>query len=315
MVADAVSRLTADVAGVGATTADVVIEAIFENLEAKQELLSDLESRMRPEALLTSNTSSIPLEHIATALKQPSRLVGLHFFNPVAKMPLIEVIHFDGCDQQVTNHAVAFARQIGKLPLLCKSSPGFLVNRVLGPYLDEAMRLYIEGVAPQDIDLAAKNFGMPMGPIELADSVGLDIGLHVAEGLAEITGRPVPSKLQEMVAAKTLGRKSGSGFYRYANGKTQREPVTSQAKDPDITARLVYSLMNESAACLHEHVVASADEVDAGVIFGTGFAPFLGGPMNYASKLGIEVVTDELQRLEKTYGERFTPSEGWQKLL
>jgi 3-hydroxyacyl-CoA dehydrogenase/enoyl-CoA hydratase/3-hydroxybutyryl-CoA epimerase len=314
LVAEAISRLRADVAGSGAADADVVIEAIFENLEAKQALLSKLEQTMKPGALLTSNTSSIPLEQIASALQIPGRLVGLHFFNPVAKMPLIEVIHFAGSDNASAHHAVGFARQIGKLPLLCQSSPGFLVNRVLGPYLDEAMRLYNEGVTAEVIDRAARNFGMPMGPIELADSVGLDIGLHVAEGLAAITGREVPEALRIMVANKQLGRKTGQGFYRYEDGKTQRQPLPSAAIDPDVETRLVYALLNESANCLSEGVVSTADEVDAGVIFGTGFAPFRGGPLTYAKKLGVNHVSAELERLSGTYGDRFEASAGWSLL-
>jgi len=314
LVADAMSRLRADVEGEGVSSADVIVEAIFENLEAKQALFKDLEQRAKPDVLLASNTSSIPLEQIAAALENPSRLVGLHFFNPVAKMPLIEVIRFAETDQQWVDKAVGVSRQIGKLPLICNSSPGFLVNRVLGPYLDEAMRLYVEGVTPQDIDAAAKSFGMPMGPVELSDSVGLDIALHVAEGLADITGREVPTKLREMVNAGQLGRKSGAGFYRYENGKTVREPVTAAARDPEIVERLSLSLLNESAACLHEQVVGSADEVDAGVIFGTGFAPFRGGPLHYGKSEGAKAVVQRLQKLEATYGPRFSASPGWQNI-
>ena len=314
LVAEAVSRLRADVTGSGAADADAVVEAIYENLEAKQAVLSQLEQTMKPNALLSSNTSSIPLEEIASALQAPERLVGLHFFNPVAKMPLIEVIRFTGSDNSAAMHAVGFARQLGKLPLLCQSSPGFLVNRVLGPYLDEAMRLHNEGVMPEIIDRAARNFGMPMGPIELADSVGLDIGLHVAEGLAAITGREVPEALRTMVANNHLGRKTGQGFYRYENGKTQRQRHHPATVDPDVETRLVYALLNESATCLSEDVVSSPDEVDAGVIFGTGFAPFRGGPLTYAKQLGLNHVRAELKRLSSAYGDRFNASAGWSLL-
>jgi len=315
LVDDALARMQADVEGNGVAEADVIIEAIYENLEAKQALFRSVEQTAKPDAVLASNTSSIPLEDIASGLDNPSRLVGIHFFNPVAKMPLIEVIYSEGTATESVNSAIAFSRQIGKLPLRCKSSPGFLVNRVLGPYLDEAMRLSEEGVAPESIDKAAKDFGMPMGPVELSDSVGLDIALHVAEGLADITGRPVPAKLKEMVDKQLLGRKSGEGFYRYENGKAQRKKVSVSASEQEqITNRLVLALLNECAKCLDEGVIATADEADAGVIFGTGFAPFLGGPLNYAKTLGADAVINQLKALEVKHGKRFTPSPGWQKL-
>jgi len=301
----------------------VIIEAIFENLEAKQELFRKLEATARPDALLASNTSSIPLEQIAAALDKPERLAGIHFFNPVAKMPLIEVIHGPYTEESAVNRAIAFSRQIGKLPLRCKSSPGFLVNRVLGPYLDEAMRLFEEGVPPEAIDSAARRFGMPMGPVELSDSVGLDIALHVAEGLSDITGRPVPKGLQEMVDAGRLGRKSGEGFYRYSEGKAQREKVKVPNSERErITRRLILALLNECAQCLHEGVVQSIDEADAGVIFGTGFAPFLGGPLNYARAQGANKIVDQLEAVKAeieaspngTLADRYTPSAGWQQI-
>jgi len=314
LVADADLRLAADVDGKGIAQADVIIEAIFENLEAKQALFKELETKAKPTALLTSNTSSIPLEQIAEALDNPGRLAGLHFFNPVAKMPLIEVIYTDATDADAIARCIAFSRQIGKLPLRCKSSPGFLVNRVLGPYLDEAMRLYKEGVPPEVIDKAAKSFGMPMGPVELSDTVGLDIALHVAEGLADITGRPVPDELRVMVDKGELGRKSGRGFYEYQNGKPVRQSGNWSGDGQLVEKRLVLSLLNECAQCLQEGVVETPDEADAGVIFGTGFAPFRGGPMHYGSSLGILNVTEELATLEQRFGTRFKASAGWQQL-
>jgi len=311
-VSDAKARMVADVDGNGVADADVVIEAIFENLEAKQQLFTDLEATARPEALLVSNTSSIPLEQIATALQEPSRLAGLHFFNPVAKMPLIEIIYTDATATMPA--AISFARQIGKLPLRCKSSPGFLVNRVLGPYLDEAMRMVEEGIPPEAIDRAAVGFGMPMGPVELADTVGLDIALHVAEGLAEITGRAVPDKLHKMIEDGQLGRKSGRGFYNYRDGRPEKAKNSYGGDTELITDRLVMALINEAQRCLDEGLVASVDAVDAGVIFGTGFAPFRGGPLHYARSLGAATVIAKLDTLSQRFGGRFTPAEGWRKI-
>jgi len=209
--------------------------------------------------------------------------------------------------------AISFARQIGKLPLRCKSSPGFLVNRVLGPYLDEAMRMVEEGVPPEAIDRAAVGFGMPMGPVELADTVGLDIALHVAEGLAEITGRAVPDKLHKMIEDGQLGRKSGRGFYNYRDGRPEKAKNSYGGDTELITDRLVMALINEAQRCLDEGLVASADEVDAGVIFGTGFAPFRGGPLHYARSLGPATVIAKLDTLSQRFGGRFTPAEGWRK--
>jgi len=314
-IAEARKRLVADLTGEGARTADIVIEAIFENLEAKQQLFRDIEERARPDALLATNTSSIPLKQIASALASPPRLVGLHFFNPVALMPLVEVVHSPTTLHAAADAGAAFVRQIGKLPLPCKGMPGFLVNRILAPYMDEAFRLREEGFEPETIDRAAVDFGMPVGPLELADSVGLDILVHVAEIVADTIGRDLPPGLEAMVEQGKLGRKTGEGFYRWEDGKAVRNKSAPKDYPPAIGRRLVLSLVNEAAACIADRVVADADLADAGTIFGAGFAPFRGGPIQYARETGLEAIVAELEQLQKSAGDRFRPSEGWKMLL
>lgn len=277
-VRDALDRLMPDIAGDGAARADVIIEAIFEDLEAKRALFATLEKRARKDAILASNTSSIPIEDIASALADPARLVGLHFFNPVAKMMLVEVVVGAGAHAELVPRACAFVRQIDKLPLPVKSAPGFLVNRILAPYLMSAMRAVDEGVAPETVDEAALAFGMPMGPIELADTVGLDICVAVGKLLAD--GQQAPKCLMALVAAGKLGRKSGEGFYRWTDGKAQKGAAGSVPTG--LAQRLVDPLVVAAEAALADGIVTDADLVDAGAIFGTGFAPFRGGPLYYA---------------------------------
>lgn len=310
----ATSRLVADVAGDGVAKADVVIEAIFENLDAKRELLRTVERRAPAGCVIATNTSSIPLEDIMTCLDKPGRLVGLHFFNPVARLPLVEVVRTAATLPAAEAAALAFTRQVGKLPLPCRSHPGFLVNRILAPYLAEAMTLAQEGVPLPDIDLAATEFGMPMGPVELADSVGLDIALHVARILSPVLGRPVAPEIERLVAQGHLGQKTGRGFYVYQEGKPVKPGPVARTVDPEVQERLVLALLNEAAHCLHEQIVAEPDLVDAGVIFGTGFAPFRGGPLHYARERGVADVTAALGRLAARHGPRFAPSPGWERL-
>jgi 3-hydroxyacyl-CoA dehydrogenase/enoyl-CoA hydratase/3-hydroxybutyryl-CoA epimerase len=276
-VRDAMDRLIPDLRGDGIAHADVVIEAIFENVDAKRALFADVEARARPDAILATNTSSIPIEDIASVLRAPSRLIGLHFFNPVPKMMLVEIVAGRDSDPAALARGAAFARAIDKLPLPVKSAPGFLVNRVLAPYLMTAMRAVDEGIAPEAVDEAAVAFGMPMGPIELADSVGLDICLAVGRMLGR-DGEP-PRRLVEHVAAGRLGKKTGHGFYTWANGRPQKQPTA--AIPAGLDRRLVDPLIAEARAALAEGIVADADLVDAGAIFGTGFAPFRGGPLHY----------------------------------
>jgi 3-hydroxyacyl-CoA dehydrogenase / enoyl-CoA hydratase / 3-hydroxybutyryl-CoA epimerase len=307
------TRLSADVAGDGVARADLVIEAIFESLEAKQELYARLEPRMKPGALLATNTSSLMLEPLAAKLARPARLVGLHFFNPVPQMPLVEIVHAERTDPAVVQAATGFARRIDKLPLPCRSAPGFMVNRVLTPYMHEAMLAAQEGVPLPVIDAAAVAFGMPMGPIELIDVVGLDVAAHVGEIIAHGLGRKVLEvrRLGELLAAKKLGRKSGEGFYVWRDGKAVKPAGAAAAAPPELIDRLILVLVNECAACLRERIVEDADLVDAAVIFGTGFAPFRGGPLRYARSRGVPAVVARLTELARRYGERFEPDPGW----
>lgn len=307
-------RLIPDCNGHGVTTADVIIEAVVENAEIKQQLYRELEPRMKPAAILASNTSSIPLQILAEGLQHPERLLGLHFFNPVAKMPLVEIVHSEQTPFATLQQALAFTRALGKLPLPVRSAPGFLVNRILLPYLIEAVTLYSEDVAAEAIDHAAVDFGMPMGPMELADTVGLDICLSVAANLAQSYDFKVPEVLQEKVDAGLLGRKTGQGFYRYKRGRPIKNREAAMGHQQHIQQRLILRLINEATACLHENIVDDADLLDAGVIFGTGFAPFCGGPLHYAEEEGISTLVKQLQDLQNRHGDRFHPHEGWHLL-
>lgn len=308
-------RLMPDPDGLGVEHADVVIEAIFEDADAKRALYADLEPRMKQGAVLATNTSSIPLAELSRELATPDRLVGLHFFNPVAKMQLVEIVRDQDTDQTTVNNAMAFTRGIGRLPLPVASSPGFLVNRILMPYLLEAVELENEGVPPAVIDKQAVEFGMPMGPIELADTVGLDICLHVGDILGEHLGLAVPDRLRNLVSQGRLGRKSGEGFYQYRKGKAVKpKPPGGYRASQEITQRMIQRMLNEAVACLREHVVDNAELLDGGMVFGTGFAPFRGGPTRYIETEGPDVMLQRLHELEEKFGERFKPDAGWQTL-
>jgi 3-hydroxyacyl-CoA dehydrogenase/enoyl-CoA hydratase/3-hydroxybutyryl-CoA epimerase len=285
----ALDRLIADPKGDGVRQADVIIEAIFENLEAKQALFADIEARAKPEAVIASNTSSLKLADIAATFKDPSRLVGIHFFNPVAMMPLVEVVAGERTSPEAAQKAAAFVRKIDKLPLPVKDAPGFLVNAVLGPYMHEAMKCVDEGIAPETIDAALVAFGMPMGPIELADTVGLDVAVHAGKQL--VANAVPPKKLVELFEAGKLGKKSGQGFYTWVDGKAQKVgPSTGSGQAAGDAAaladRMLRPLLAATQRLVKDGVVADAELADAGVIFGTGFAPYTGGPMNYLKSGG-----------------------------
>ena len=312
-VQEAMDRLMPDHQGLGVERADVVIEAIFEDADAKRSLYQQLEPRMRDDAVLATNTSSIPLQELRSVLSNPARLVGLHFFNPVAKMQLVEIVRDNETDAAVVARAIAFTRVIDRLPLPVSSTPGFLVNRILMPYLLEAVELENEGVPAAEIDRQALEFGMPMGPIELADTVGLDICLHVAEILGEHSGTAVPGRLRNMVNRGQLGRKSGEGFYQYKKGKAVKSSLPrGHHPNPDVSDRMILRMLNEVVSCLHEQVVDTADQLDAGMVYGTGFAPFRGGPLHYIESVGADTLLQRLQDLEQRLGSRFKPAPGWE---
>jgi 3-hydroxyacyl-CoA dehydrogenase/enoyl-CoA hydratase/3-hydroxybutyryl-CoA epimerase len=304
-------RLMPDHKGLGVSKADIIIEAIFEDAEVKRSLYQSIEPRMKPDAILATNTSSIKLEDLSSSLQQPGRLVGLHFFNPVAMMPLVEIIRGNETDEEVVQKALAFGRNIGKLPLAVKSSPGFLVNRILMPYLLEAVTMVGEGVPPEIVDRAARQFGMPMGPIELADTVGLDICKSVAEILSKALDMPLPDNLNVMADANKLGKKSGEGFYKYRKGKPVKNKNARYSDVQLVQDRLVMRLLNEATACLREGIVESEDMVDAGVIFGTGFAPFRGGPIHYIRQAGKQKLGDRMNELRHEFGDRFATDTAW----
>jgi len=276
-VNSALARLEADPTGKGIARADVIIEAVVENLEIKKKIFADVESKAKVDAILATNTSSIELERIAEGLKDTSRLIGLHFFNPVAQLPLVEVIRSGyNVDADVARGA-SFALAIGKSPVLVKSAPGFLVNRVLMPYMLAAVERVEKGESKELIDAAAVAFGMPMGPIELMDTVGLDVGASVARELGQAV--PETSRFASLVAQNKLGRKTGEGFYKWVDGKAQKGEVPVHNDLAGLGRELVKPLVDTTEVVVGEGVVASADLADIGVILGTGFAPFLGGPM------------------------------------
>ncbi len=311
-IRDAMDRLIADHKGLGVAHADLIIEAIFEDKQVKQELYQNLEPQMKDSAILATNTSSIPLEELATCLKNPGRLVGIHFFNPVALMPLVEVVCGKNTDEDIIKQALGFTRHIDKLPLAVKSSPGFLVNRILMPYLLEAVEMIGENIPPEMIDKAALDFGMPMGPIELADTVGLDVCHSVAHILSDALDIDLPKKMDLMIENKKLGKKSGEGFYKWQKGKALKNKNAHYGNLKELQDRLVFRLFNEATACLREQVVKDEELIDAGVIFGTGFAPFRGGPLHHIESENKQAMLERLQQLQQTYGNRYQPDSAWQ---
>jgi 3-hydroxyacyl-CoA dehydrogenase/enoyl-CoA hydratase/3-hydroxybutyryl-CoA epimerase len=315
-VRDALDRLVPDMNGEGVRNADLIIEAVPEKLELKQKVYAGLEPRMKPGAILATNTSSIPLQDLRTSLQKPERLLGLHFFNPVSRLQLVEVVSHDGTDAELLKEALAFVGAIDRLPLPVKSAPGFLVNRALTSYMLEAMVMLDEKIDQRLIDAAAKKFGMPMGPIELADQVGLDICLDVGDMLRSKFGDalpPTPAWLRDKVTRGELGRKSGRGFYTWRDGKADTTMASSTAPPTDeMIDRLILPMSNVCVACLREGIVDNADVVDGAMIFGTGYAPFRGGPLNYARTRGVETIVSTLRTLAQKFGDRFAPDAGWE---
>ncbi len=312
---DALDRLMPDPEGYGIATADLIIEAGPETMEIKRNIYEGLSSRMKEGAILASNTSSLSVDELATDAPDAARFAGLHFFNPVSKIDLVEVVKGPDTSQDTATRLAAFCGAIGKLPVHVGDYPGFLVNRALVPYLMEAMVLLDEGVPKEVIDSAALKFGMPMGPVTLADQVGLDIGLHVAESLAEGLEKPmapISKTLRDKVAAGETGKKAGKGFYDWSDGTPH--PHSDEHGPDDLTDRLILPMLDACVEVLRRGVVAAEDDIDAAMIFATGWAPFRGGPMHYARARGIEDVVQRLKELEQAHGPRFAPDPGWAKL-
>lgn len=300
--------------------ADLVIEAVVEDLEIKHKVFQELERRVPDDCVLASNTSTIPIRRIAEAAGRPERVVGMHFFSPVEKMPLLEVIVTDRTAPWVTVTAVAFGRELGKTPIVVQDRPGFWVNRILSPYMNEAGWLLEEGVDIETIDGGMAKFGFPVGPILLLDEVGLDVAQKASKVMFEAFGdrmRPMEG-LGRMLEDGRLGRKNGRGFYRYEQGKKRGVDETSyetigavpgsRVPREDIGKRLIYAMLNEAARALDEGVVRSPRDGDIGAIFGFGFPPFRGGPLRYLDAVGLPTAVDTLEELAAKYGERFTPA-------
>ncbi|MFP7571673.1 3-hydroxyacyl-CoA dehydrogenase NAD-binding domain-containing protein [Marivita sp. S2033] len=312
---DALDRLMPDPKGYGLAQADLVIEAAPETVEIKEKIYSDLKTRMKSGAILATNTSSLSVNELAAHAPDTACFAGLHFFNPVSQIDLVEVIEGDQTSKDTAQRLSAFCGKIGKLPAKVSDYPGFVVNRALTPYLMEAMVLMEEGVPKEVIDLAALRFGMPMGPVTLADQVGLDIGLHVAESLRQNLDKPmaeISDTLRSKVESGELGKKTGRGFYDWWEGTPH--PESDHDEPADLTDRLILPMLDACVEVLRKGVAQDADQVDAAMIFATGWAPFRGGPLHYAKARGIEEIVSRLKELEGKYGPRFAPDDGWSDL-
>ncbi|SLN41652.1 Fatty acid oxidation complex subunit alpha [Roseivivax jejudonensis] len=311
---DAIDRLMPDPSGYGIARADLVIEAGPEDPGVKEKIYSDLADRMKEGAILSTNTSSLRLAALAKVAPDAGRFAGLHFFNPVPKMQLVEVVSHPDTAQDVSDRLAAFCGEIGRLPASVADAPGFLVNRALTPYLMEAMTLMDEGVSKEDIDRAALRFGMPMGPVTLADQVGLDICLHVADSLAADLDAPmaeVPGWLRQKVDSGNTGKKAGKGFYDWSDGAPD---IGDGDADPELIDRLILPMLDACVECLRAGVARDDDQIDGAMIFATGFAPFRGGPMHYSKTRGPGEIGDRLASLAARQGKRFEPDRGWSDL-
>ncbi len=300
---------------------DIVIEAAVEKMEIKKTIFQRLDEQVREDAILATNTSALSITELAQATKHPGRVVGIHFFNPVHQMQLVEVVIGRDTTPEVAQRAVRFVQKIGKLPVLVKDSPGFLVNRILLPYMVEAGELFWQGADACVIDEVMLDFGMPMGPLRLIDEVGVDIAEDVSRTLAAAfpDRMKVPVLLEKMMEAKLLGRKTGSGFYVYGKNGNADDPDPNREAavlrpqgnrkftKEELQRRMVLLMVNEAARCLEEGIVESADDVDFGMVMGTGFAPFRGGPLQYADTVGVKKIAEELAALAAKVGPHFAP--------
>jgi 3-hydroxyacyl-CoA dehydrogenase/enoyl-CoA hydratase/3-hydroxybutyryl-CoA epimerase len=311
----------------GFARCEVTIEAVVEKLAVKRSVLREWEAVAPPTAIFASNTSTLPITEIAIGASEPQRVVGMHFFNPVHRMPLVEVIRGERTSEATIATVFDLARKLGKTPVVVRDSPGFLVNRILAPYLSEAVRLVREGCRIEDVDGTMTDFGMPVGPLALLDDVGLDVAVKAGGVLqAAFPERMKPSGDEALAAAGRLGRKAGRGFYDYERGKRGRpsaeayailrvEPSDIAPLPPEvIEARLVLPMVNEAAYCLEDEVVRDPAKLDLAMILGTGFPPFRGGLLRYADTIGIDRVFSRLDDLSERLGERFAPAEKLREL-
>jgi 3-hydroxyacyl-CoA dehydrogenase / enoyl-CoA hydratase / 3-hydroxybutyryl-CoA epimerase len=314
---------TLDYSGFG--TVDLVIEAVVERMDVKQQVLRETESHVRPDAVLTTNTSSLSVTEMQSVLERPGRLAGMHFFNPVHRMPLVEVIRGEATTDETVATVVALTRRLDKTPVVVRDGPGFLVNRILAPYLNEAGWLLAEGADIEQVDRVLRRFGMPMGPFRLLDEVGLDVARHAGRVMAAAFGERLaaPPPMQALEQVKLLGRKGGRGFYLYEGGRDKgvnqevyallgagAPQQRQKLDDQEILDRALLVMVNEAARILEEGIVASAGEVDLGMITGTGFPPFRGGLLRWADQVTMPAIRQRLQQLEARHGIRFSPSAG-----
>lgn len=306
----------------GFKDADIVVEAVFEDVALKQQMVADVEANAAPHTIFASNTSSIPITQIAAKATRPEQVIGLHYFSPVDKMPLAEVIAHEKTSDLTISTTVEFARRQGKTPIVVKDGAGFYVNRILAPYMNEAANLILAGEPIDRIDKALVKFGFPVGPVKLLDEVGIDVGTKIIPILVEAFGErfTAPAAFEKVLADGRKGKKNGKGFYLYSGkkpGKLVDESIyallgitpSASRSERDIAEQCVLMMLNEAARCLDEGVVRSARDGDIGAIFGIGFPPFLGGPFRYMDSLGVKHVVARLQHYASSHGEKFTPAE------